>query len=137
VEIEVQPILWNQQWEMAKGDPANAQDIFILMWWPTYSDGYDNLHSLFSTENKPVWNLAYWYNDEYDKLIDEAYNLSGTKTEESKAKYLEAQNMLVEEAPAIYFFDMKQVTPIRSNISGQATNPNYPFVILYSNLSID
>lgn len=137
VGLEVQPILWNQQWELAKGDPTKAQDIFVLMWWPTYSDGYDNLHSLFSTEEKPVWNLAYWYNDEYDKLIDEAYNLSGTNPEEAKEQYLKAQNMLVEEAPAIYFFDMKQVTPMRSNISGEATNPNYPFVIQYGKLSIE
>lgn len=44
IDLEVRPILWTQQWTMAKeGEPEEAQDMFLLLWWPTYADGYDNL----------------------------------------------------------------------------------------------
>lgn len=135
VHLDVQPILWDQQWERAKNDVEQAQDIFVLMWWPTYSDGYDNLKNLFGIEENPAWNLAYWYNEEYVELIDEAYILSGTDVERSKELYFEAQEMLIEEAPSIYFYDNQRIIPMSSAIDGEATNPNYPNVIFYNKLS--
>ena len=69
----MQADLFNQQWEAAKADPANAQDIFVVYYWPTYSDaGADNLYSLFHSSEKPFFNLSYWKNAAYDKLIDDA-----------------------------------------------------------------
>ncbi len=48
VDVTIEPILFNQQWDAAKSDPAKAQDIFLLLYWPTYSDaGSDNLWSMF------------------------------------------------------------------------------------------
>lgn len=48
--VTIEPMLFSQQWEAAKSDPANAQDIFLVLCWPTYSDaGSDNLWSLFPT----------------------------------------------------------------------------------------
>ena len=38
VTLDVRAELFNQQWENAKADPANAQDIFVVYYWPTYSD---------------------------------------------------------------------------------------------------
>lgn len=137
VHLDVQPILWSQQWERAKGDPENAQDIFVLMWWPTYSDGYDNLKNLFGREANPAWNLAYWYNDKYEGLIDDAYVLSGADVGRSQKLYTEAQEMLLEEAPSIYFFDMQRVVSMGSDLKGHGTNPNYPNVIFYHKFKID
>ncbi len=31
-EAEIQPLMWAQQWELAKADPAAAQDIFLSMY---------------------------------------------------------------------------------------------------------
>ncbi|MBZ5573093.1 MAG: hypothetical protein LAO09_14575, partial [Acidobacteriia bacterium] len=39
----------------------------------TYADaGVDNLWSLFYYTDKPSWNLSYWNNPQYQKLIDQA-----------------------------------------------------------------
>ena len=38
VKVTLKPILFNQQWAVAKGDPKKAQDMFLLQYWPTYSD---------------------------------------------------------------------------------------------------
>ena len=88
--MTIEPILFNQQWEEAKNDPANAQDIFLLLYWPTYSDaGTDNLWSMFHSSEAPFFNLSYWKNEEFDKLIDDAAALTVTDPDSSFAKYEE------------------------------------------------
>jgi len=134
IGVEVRPLLWNQQWALAKQDPEEAQDIFCLLWWPTYADGYDNLHSMFTTEEKPLWNLAYWYNERFDELLDRAYRLSGPDRETSKELYLEAQTLLIEEAPAIFFYDVQEIVPMRADLKGFVPNPCYPRVIFFYDL---
>ena len=37
IDVTLTPIAFNQQWERAKGDAAGRQDMFLLLYWPTYS----------------------------------------------------------------------------------------------------
>jgi peptide/nickel transport system substrate-binding protein len=134
VNVTIEPMLWSQQWELAKSDPANAQDMFILLYWPTYSDaGSDNLWSMFyGTEESPhlnvtAFNLSYWMNADFNALVDEAGAITVTDPESSQAKYVEAMNLLVEEAPGVFFMDTKSAFVIPSHIQGFKYNINYPF----------
>ncbi|MBX3035940.1 MAG: ABC transporter substrate-binding protein [Anaerolineales bacterium] len=129
VDVTIEAIAFNQQWEEAKTDPANAQDIFLVLYWPTYSDaGADNLWSLFYYTEKPFFNLSYWNNADYNALIDEAGALVVSDRAASQAKYVEAMNLLYEEAPGLFFFDTKAVFIIPNSIEGFQYNLNYPFV---------
>ncbi|HSG45140.1 MAG TPA: ABC transporter substrate-binding protein [Anaerolineales bacterium] len=129
VDVTVEAIAFSQQWEEAKSDPANAQDIFLVLYWPTYSDaGSDNLWSLFYYTEKPFFNLSYWNNEAYNTTLDEAIALTVTDPETSQAKYVEAMNILYDEAPGLSFFDTKAVFIIPSHIEGFNYNLNYPFV---------
>jgi peptide/nickel transport system substrate-binding protein len=135
INVSIEPILFNQQWEEAKGDPANAQDMFLLLYWPTYSDaGTDNLYSMFHSSEAPFFNLSYWKNETFDKLIDDAAALTVTDPEQSLAKYVEAQNLLVDEAPGLFFFDTKQPYVIPDAIGGFQYNLNYPFATFFYDL---
>lgn len=128
VDVTIEPMLFNQQWEAAKSDPANAQDMFLLLYWPTYSDaGSDNLWSMFYWTEKPFFNLSYWKNDAYNATLDEAIAATVTDPETSQVKYIEAMNMLVDEAPGAYLFDTKAVFVIPKTIDGFKYNLNYPF----------
>ena len=128
IEVEIEPILFSQQWEEAKNDPANAQDIFLLLYWPTYSDaGTDNLWSMFHSSEAPFFNLSYWNNEEFDNLIDEAAALTVTDPEQSLALYEDAQNLLVEESPGLFFFDTQAVYVVPDHVEGFDYNLNYPF----------
>jgi peptide/nickel transport system substrate-binding protein len=121
-------MLFNQQWEAAKSDPKNAQDIFLLLYWPTYSDaGSDNLWSMFYWTEKPFFNLSYWKNDPFNALVDEAIADTVTDPTTSQAKYIEAMNLLVDEAPGIFLMDTKAVFVIPKYIEGFKYNLNYPF----------
>ncbi|MDF2684484.1 MAG: Dipeptide-binding transporter, periplasmic substrate-binding component [Brevibacillus sp.] len=134
VTVSVEPILFTQQWEKGKGAPKTAQDIFVLMYWPTYADGYDHLKTMFGTEKEPYMNLAYWSKPEFDELIKRAYTLSGTKKEESKELYRKAQNLLIDEAPAMFFYDKMEAVSMKKSLTGDATNPNYSYVTFYHKL---
>ncbi len=138
VEVEIEAIKFSQQWEQAKSDPANAQDIFLVYYWPTYSDaGSDNLWSLFHSSEKPFFNLSYWKNEQYDALVDEAGVLTGTDRATAQAKYEEAMNLLVDEAPGIFFYDTKAVYAFPDYIKGFEYNLNYPFALFFYPLYTD
>lgn len=137
VDVTVQPLLWNQQWAKAKGNKDKRQDLFVVLWWPSYPDGYDNLYSLFTTEKDPAWNLAYWYSSDYDKTLDEAHQLSATDVTKSQELYTKAQTMLIDEAPAAFLFDALGVTAKLKtlNLSDTAVNPNYPQVLFWTQVT--
>ncbi len=132
VNVEIEPILFNQQWEEAKADPEKAQNMFLLLYWPTYSDaGTDNLWSMFHSSEEPFFNLSYWENKKFDKLIDDAAVLTVTDPETSLQKYTEAQNLLVDEAPGIFFFDAAAPYVVPDHIKGFEYNLNYPFATFF------
>jgi peptide/nickel transport system substrate-binding protein len=135
VDLTIEPMQFNEQWTLAKTDPANAQDIFVLLYWPTYSDaGADNLWSMFYGAkdaphlNATNFNLSYWFNEQYNALMDEASGLSGTDVDAALTKYTEAQNLLVDESPAAHLFDSKIAAVYPNDITGFKYNLNYPDV---------
>jgi len=134
VDVTIEPILWNQQWEQAKSDPASAQDIFLLLYWPTYSDaGSDNLWSMFYGYPDPphlnvtAFNLSYWYDQDYNDMLDKAIGETVTDPAASQQDYIEAMNYLVDQAPAVFLFDTQTPYVIPSHIEGFQYNLNYPF----------
>ena len=57
VDVEIKGLVWNTQWAKAKEHIETVQDIFLLLWWPTYSDPYETLYSLLHDEGqKPFLN---------------------------------------------------------------------------------
>jgi len=135
VDVTIQPMDWSQQWALAKTDPAKGQDIFLLLYWPTYSDaGADNMWSMFyGTKDAPhlnatKFNLSYWYDENYNALVDQAGGISATDPAGSLAKYTEAQNLMVDQAPAAFLFDTKVAIVVPIRISGFKYNLNYPDV---------
>jgi peptide/nickel transport system substrate-binding protein len=135
VEVEVRAQLFNQQWDQAKADPANAQDIFVLYYWPTYSDaGSDNLYSLFHSSDEPFFNLSYWKNDTYDQLVDEAGKLTGSDRDAAQAMYEEAMGVLHDEAPAAFLYDAQGISVVPKSLSVGPYNENYPFTVFFAGI---
>ncbi len=136
IEVTIEAILFGQQWEEAKADPPNAQDVFLLLYWPTYSDaGADNLWSMFRSSEVPFFNLSYWANEEFDTLIDEAGTTSGTDLDAALDLYTQAQTLMVEEAPGIFFMDVSTWYAVPNYLEGFDYNLNYPFSIDFYSIS--
>ena len=133
VTLDLQPLLFEQQWQKAKGPAAERQDLFELVWWPGFPDGYDSLYSLFHSEEEPLWNMAYWSNKEYDDLIDTAFSDEPLDPDKAQEGYSEAQRMVVDQALALYLFDQDSLygaLPTLKLDEG-ALNPNYTTVLYF------
>ena len=138
IDVEIKGLAWNTQWAMAKKDPKTAQDIFLLLWWPTYSDPYETLYSLLHDEgDKPVWNLAYYKNPSYDKLIRKAYETVGANPDKALKMYVDAQNMIQKDAPVAWIADVRENWPMNKKLKGVVMNPAYPQVPFFYNMYIE
>ncbi len=138
VEVEIKSIVWTSQWALAKGDPQEAQDIFLLMWWPTYADPYETLYSLLHNEKgKPVWNLAYYVNPAYDKMIRKAYEMTGIDPDKALDLYVQAQNMVQKDVPVAWLVDIKAEWPMNETLKGMVINPAYPTTPFFYDMYIE
>ncbi|MBW2056607.1 MAG: ABC transporter substrate-binding protein [Deltaproteobacteria bacterium] len=132
IEVDIRPMIWTAQWELMKGGPEKAHHMAAVMWWPTFSDPYETLYSLWHVEEKPYWNFSYYKNPEFDRTILEAYSTPNPK--QAKALYSKAQEMLIEDAPSIFLFDIERGVFKRAELKGYVINPNYPRVPFFYNM---
>lgn len=139
VDVTVRGMLWADQWAAARDNPAEAQDMFVVLYWPAYSDaGVDNLPELFGSwdgESKPFFNLSYWNNPGYDALIGEAATLSGSNRAAAQAKYEEAMTLLVDEAPGFFLYDQQAVQIVPPGLDIAPFNENYPFTTFFASIT--
>ncbi|MYK32858.1 MAG: ABC transporter substrate-binding protein [Boseongicola sp. SB0670_bin_30] len=134
IDLVLQPMAWEAQWELAKANPETAQDVFVMYWWPTYVTPYDFLFSLFNSEEEPFFNLGYYSNPEFDAILDEANILSNSDRAASEAKFRQANRIVVEDAAAVFMLDMPNVHFTRSDIEGYVDNPAYGHVVFANEL---
>jgi peptide/nickel transport system substrate-binding protein len=131
IDMEIRAMTASAKYAMARGkgitgwDPTQAQDITMLMWWPTYVTPYDFLFNLFHTESKPVYNFAYWYNSTFDQLIDSGYEVESTNATKALDNYHMAQEILINDCPVIIPVDQQHIQVMRKEIKGFVYNPAY------------
>jgi peptide/nickel transport system substrate-binding protein len=134
IDVEIRAMTWNEQWSLAQGPAQQAQDIFIFYWWPTILSPYDFLVSMFHSEPSPVFNLGYYYHADFDQMIDSAYAMEGTNKQAADQLYKQAETKLVNDAAAIFLWDLTDVHILSSNISGFQYNPGYTTVVFFYQL---
>ena len=135
INLELQPMTWEAQWELGQSDPENAQDIFVMYWWPDYVSPISWLYSMFRTEDETLFNLGYYKNPEFDEMIDTADAISGSDREEATQMFIDAQKMLVDDAAAMFFYDVANTHAARADLQGYVDNPAYPHVTFVYDLS--
>jgi hypothetical protein len=52
-----------------------------MYWWPDLISPLSFLKSMYYSEEEPLFNLGYYKNPEFDKLVDEGDVLTGTDRE--------------------------------------------------------
>jgi peptide/nickel transport system substrate-binding protein len=129
IELDVRSMTWPSMWEMIKRGPGATPgyDICAFAWWPTFITPYDYLFSMWHTEEKPLWNAAFYSNEEYDKLVDDAYKLEGPKPAEALKLYRQAQEILIEDCPTVFLDDLRLPFVMRDNVKGFKYNPAYGY----------
>jgi len=137
VTVNIQALLNDAGAAKARGTAKDRQDLVVQLWWPSLPDGIDNLIPMFGTEAEVGYNWSYWYNPEFDKLVQEGFKLSATDPAAALAPYDKAQNMLVDQAVAAFLFDDQTVAAHLATIkySDSAINFNYPQVQFWTQIT--
>jgi len=134
IELDIRSMPPGSRYEMARSpDPAKRQDIFILWWWPEWVHPDSFLTSLIHTEEQPAWNLSYYSNPLIDNLLNVAQKLSATDREGAAELYVEIQNIIANEAPAIPIFDVEYVTLSRASLKGCEYDPAWLNILYWYN----
>ena len=84
---------------------------------------------MFHTEEEIVWNLAYYYNPKYDQMIDEGFAITGTDRKKAEELYFQAQQIIVDDAPAIFMLDLMYLRAARASLKGVVDNPLYSQIV--------
>lgn len=126
IDAEIESLLWTPRWDRAK-NPDTAPHMFIYYWWPSLEDPWDYIAGQFHTPGDygVIFELAHYENPTFDQIVDDAQILQATDREAALDLYVEAQNILVEDAAAIFIFDLILVIGQRADIKGYVDNPLY------------
>jgi len=135
IELDVQGMTWEAQWDLAKSDPLKAQDIFVMYWWPDLVSPFTFLNAMFHSEKSILWNLDYYSNPKYDQLVDTGNVMAGTDRQQATELFIQAQQILLDDAVSLFFYDLSNTHLARSDVKGFVDNPAYPHVVFVYKLS--
>lgn len=130
VAVELRPGPWGMLWDDAKR-PETAPNLMPLTWWPSYASPSDWLIGLFRTESPTVFNLSHYANPAYDALVNQGLALEAVDRQAATAAYAKAQQLLIDEAVAIFAADFRGRLIYRRRIQGAEINPAYEAVFFY------
>ncbi len=131
INLDARAMPTAQRNEIARSpDPARRQDIYLLYWWPDYSNPDSFLRGMFETQERPAYNLAYYSNPTFDELAKLMASLPAAG-EDAIAFAVELQNILQNDAPGLAVYDMTYIRANRASIGGYVDNPSYPHVVFW------
>ncbi|MGI9255168.1 MAG: ABC transporter substrate-binding protein, partial [Thermomicrobiales bacterium] len=112
-------------WADLLSNPETAEHAYGLVWWPSLKTPFDYLFSLFATDAQGTagYNWCYYSNPELDGLITQA------SSEPDEAKRMEmygkAQQLIVDDAPALFVYEKHYRLPMRDTVQGFVFNGMY------------
>ena len=137
VDLTIEGLPFDDQLARARTNPTDAQDIFLLTYWPVLPDGSETLRALFYPTDVPFLNLSYWAPPELNSLLDEAARLTPVDPAGALSTYRTIENMIFEDAPALFFFETQSVFVLPSALQGFQYNLYYPLApYLFYNLTL-
>ncbi|MFP3951863.1 MAG: ABC transporter substrate-binding protein [Candidatus Bathyarchaeia archaeon] len=147
VTITPKAVTWSAMMDALRpgsNDPRDAADMSIFYWYPDYADPDDYLSNMYYCYNEETpydvnsyafFNWAFYNNPELNNLLDEATRV--TDFEKRVELYHKAQNMIVEDAPAIFLFDEPEILTYRNWVKGYYFNPCYVGCIDFYSIYIE
>ena len=119
IDVDVQVLEWSTY---LADTAAGAHDMFILGWVTVTGDADYGLYALFhSSQFGSAGNRTFWSSDRVDELLE----LGRTEADpELRVQYyLEAQEIIAEEAPWVFLYLTLSVDGMQTNISGYVPHP--------------
>lgn len=117
--MELSPAAWSGM--MSNPETAKLA-CFGFLWSPTLATPYDYMWSMFDTaaQGAAGYNWGYYSNPEVDKLL--AQGTSEPDEAKRMASYAKAQELIAEEAPALFLYEKNYRLPMNRNVEGFVFN---------------
>tara|TARA_B110000037_G_scaffold39113_2_gene48255 strand:- start:2433 stop:4007 length:1575 start_codon:yes stop_codon:yes gene_type:complete len=131
LNIDLHAGLWSEIWAKARKFKTSP-NIIEMAWWPTYASPSDWLYNMFSSQEKPLFNLSYYSNAKIDSLIEVAKRLEGVNKKKSFEIYSQIQSTLIEDCVVIPIADLNAWIVTKKNLVGFKNNPAYATILFYS-----
>ena len=131
VGVTIKSLLFNSQWALAKGDPKSAQDMFLLLTWPSYDDDFIDLTVYYECQKPTTWNMSYYCNSTFDNMVNKAVKLEVSKPKKARQLFNQAQALLVKQAPVAWLYQDISFLVTDKQVAGVTANASYPFVTFY------
>lgn len=147
VEITLHGTTWAILSETAhpgSHDVNDGPDLSALYWWPDYADPQAFVEPLLvsyvdepttNTSDYGYYNWAYYCNAEVNRLLDEA--VIETNVSKRVEIYHQMQEIICEDAPAIWVFDSLNTISYRDWVKGYYFNPLYTGCTDFYNIYIE
>jgi peptide/nickel transport system substrate-binding protein len=106
-------------------NPATGQDIVGNGRSPFHLDGAVDILLPYHSSATKSYDLSYYNNPAYDKLVDSAFAQEITNPDAAMAQFVQAQKLLVDDAPVVFLFAASANYVLPNYLKGFAYNPNY------------
>ncbi len=121
INAQLKQLEWNTYKEaINQGEP----DMFWLSWWADYPDPENFLYPLFDSANMgAAGNRTRYSNREVDHLIEQGQHATTTAVRDGY--YKKAEDLIVSDAPWVFFWHTKSVTVRQPWIKNYVQYPVY------------
>jgi peptide/nickel transport system substrate-binding protein len=124
ITVEIQE-LSPSAWVDLLANPEVAEHAYGLVWWPTLNSPADYLWSMYHSGGQGTagFNWGNYKNEEVDSLLDAAP--AEADPQKAQEMYSRLQQLIVEDAPALFVYEKNYRLPIRDNVEGFVFNGVY------------
>ena len=121
IKAELKQLEWNTYKEaIDSGEPQ----LFWLSWWADYADPEDFLYPLFDSANLgAAGNRTMYVNHEVDRLIELGRRATAAASRDNY--YRKAEDLIVHDAPWVFFWHRKEVTVRQPWVKNYVLYPIY------------
>jgi len=126
-------LLPNESTVNAEATSAPLETTTVQMWYVNWSSGSfeadGSMRSILHSEKFPPdgYNTAFWKNEEFDKLLDDALKMSDTK--EIAETYAKAQAIVWEECPWMFLGNDNAIVAYKPYCTGLQFKPGDEVVV--------
>lgn len=125
VDVTIQQLSTGAYWDEVY-NPDSEFDVIALPMHVGHVTPNEFLGALYNS-NVTWWPFTQWSNEGFNAMLDEALQKEATDKAAADVIYADAEQLLLDDAVAVWALDMPEVLVHRNDIKGYEPNPLYSY----------
>lgn len=123
LEVDCVPGEWGTIWANQQ-NPDTAYNMFGIIWWPDRMTLSGPMFLQYHS-GETMFNLGHFASPDYDALVEAAMGLEATDPAAATARFQQAQQLLVDDAAAVWDQELGVMVVLDRKWEGLSHNPGY------------